>query len=249
MPAETEFADFASLFDALTNCRRCRDVAPSIASLSASEFKFHWQPYLRGKLPLRYVFLGWEPSWPPTWDKIDEGTFSKPLQFAIREFLLAGSPETGFLITNMAQCSMKTGVLCNETREVRFRTCSEFLKEQVRLASHTTNEISLISIGREPMHFLQTHSDLYKMIVGDHSLHRITHYSPRCNPHFHRFAKERSREFEEFMGRIRPKYEQFIQEGDFSDHWDWYTDNPANSRSEFQRLFKWQCEMRDIRLS
>src|SRR5258708_5724300 len=133
--------DFDTVFRGFADCRKCRDIVPEIAELPANEFQFHWKPYLRGSCPLRFVFLGWEPSL-----------------------------------------------------------------------------------------FLESHPETYGAIIGNRRIHRITHYSPRCNPHFHRFAKESNREFDRFSERFRPKYETFIKTGEFRGHWEWYNRSASNSK-------------------
>lgn len=128
--------DLEALFAGFADCRKCRAAIPEVAELPDSEFTFHWKPYLnKGNWPLPYVFLAWEPSWPVS-EPSDPvpGTFDPRLQFAIREFLMKEQPDAGFLITNMAQCSMRTGAKCDTSREGRFKACSQFLKQQLLLA-------------------------------------------------------------------------------------------------------------------
>jgi hypothetical protein len=233
-------------------CTKCRDLIPEIGSLPGNEFNFHWKPYLRGVPPLRIVFLGWEPA-SPSWSgprgAVEEGSFSEPLLFAIREFLLFEEPKAGFLIANMAQCSMKTVELCRKTRGARYEACSEFLKELVLLARGEAREIAIVSIGQEPKFFLDNHPDVLKPILGNFSIHSITHYS-KGNPHFNSFAKDRSHEFDAFSESILPRYEEFIRLEEFQDYWQKeYSPHPARSTQDLKRIFKWKYEMAGIRLS
>jgi len=237
---------FDELFAAFAECTKCREYIPEIGLMPENGFRFHWKPYLRGEPPLRFVFLGWEPSWPTTWESIEEGNFSTPLQFAIREFLFANQPQTGFMITNVAQCSMKTGDLCNKTREARFRTCGEFLRSEVQLASSGTRKMQIVAIGLQPVYFLKSHPELLGTIVENPSVHRITHYSPRCTPHFRRFANDSHEEFAVFTEMMRPKYEAFIQSKEFQEHGPWYFQNTENAKRDLERLFKWKHEMAAI---
>jgi hypothetical protein len=238
--------DFDAFCTSLASCRKCRDLIPTIGDLPENEFKFHWRPYLRGLPPLRFLFLGWEPSWPKSWQDVEEGIFSEPLQFAIREFLLPKKPEAGFMITNMAQCSMKTGDLCNKTRTDRFTACSEFLKEQILWARGGSSELNIVAIGWKPIHFLKSHPDVLWTSREDCRVHRISHYSPQCNPYFHRFARERSHDFDAFSGTIRSRYEAFIQSKEFHKYGLWYREHPALSKSDLERLFMWKSEMMNI---
>ncbi|HET7107092.1 MAG TPA: hypothetical protein VFI38_09795 [Candidatus Acidoferrum sp.] len=190
--------------------------------------------------------MGWEPSLYDQWEKVDEGTFSEPLQFAIREFLIAGRRSAGFLITNMAQCSMRTGSVCDATRESRFHACSEFLKQQFLLARADTDGMCVVSIGQAPKYFIESRPALYAPLVGNRTIYRITHYSPQCTPHFRSFAAKNSLEFDVFTGQFRPKYEHFIQNSEYRNHWEWYIKNPENARKDLERIFKWRSEMQDF---
>ena len=249
------FDGFGDLFGALRSCKMCRDEILAIRELPESSFKFHWNPYLRPKSyqkeppPLGYIFLGWEPAWPSPsdlWDEVGEGSFNTPLQFAIRQFLIAEQPETGFLITNMAQCSIRTGPICDSTRDGRFKTCNHFLKQQFLLAGAGANDACLVSLGWKPKRFLESHTDLYGAAIGgQRTIHHITHYSRQCNQNFHKFAEDKRQEFETFKHEFRSSYEQFIQNGEFSSDWKRYSQTPTNSDRDLERLFKWQYEMRE----
>jgi len=243
---ESTLDQFKTLFARFEHCQKCQQTIPEIASLTDQEFKFQWLPCLRGPLPLRYVFLGWEPSFYERWEEVDEGTFSEPLQFAIREFLLEGKQDAGFLITNMAQCSMRTGSICNATREARFQACSEFLKQQLLLAGADKGGVCIVSIGQHPKEFIERHPALYASFVSNSTIHRISHYSQAGYPHFYSFARNNSREFEAFADEFRPKYEHFIQNGEYRNHWQWYAKSPDNARGDLERIFKWRSEMRDF---
>ncbi len=245
---------FESLFTSFGKCTKCRQMIPEIGNLNEDQFKFHWRPYLRGMPPLHFVFLGWEPSW-PTWqvNSEAEGGFNEPLQFAIRKFLASNVSEVRFLITNMAQCSMKTGELCSSTREARFSACSDFLKKAVQLAVDETRRepTRIVAIGWQPLLFLKNHPRLLQDILHGDKLHRITHYSPRCNPHFHRFATERNYEFHAFSEAMRSEYENFIkygESGEFANYWEHYA-KPGQSERDLQRIFKWKYEFEDFRFA
>ncbi len=104
--------DFEVFCASLAKCRKCRDLIPEIGDLPENEFKFHWRPYLRGLPPLRFLFLGWEPSWPKSWHEVEEGIFSEPLQFAIRDFK-AVSTNPVWPITAHGPCNMLHGLFAS----------------------------------------------------------------------------------------------------------------------------------------
>jgi hypothetical protein len=241
--------DFETLCASLSNCRKCRESVPEIGSLGESDFVFQWNPYFRGVPPLNFVFLGWEPCWPKSTGEVGEGTFNEPLLFAIREFLLSGQPEGGFMITNMAQCSMKTGSICAQTRDARFTSCNDFLKKLILLARGGATEIPVVSIGHAPQDFLNRRPDLLGAILTNQNVQRITHYGRRCNPIFRKFANDKKEEFDSFTENIRPRYEAFIHLEELHKYGQQYDEQPGQYKSDFERLFKWKYEMEGIRPS
>jgi len=231
-----------SIQDQFPSCRNCQKTIAEIAKLPDSEFKFHWNPYLKkGNLPLPYVFLGMEPSWPdkvPT--KPEVGTFNTPLQFAIREFLLKDEPEAGFLITNMAQCSMRVAE-AYRNRPQRYEACSEFLTQQLQWAKADKDKTCLISIGRPPKDFLDARRDLHELIFGRCKIHYLMHYSGRNRHLFGEFAAANSGAFAAFKCDLRPKYERFLEtDSEFHDQ------QCENTEENWQRLFKWKHQMQEI---
>jgi hypothetical protein len=191
--------------------------------------------------------LGWEPSWPRSSGEVREGSFNAPLLFAIREFLLSGQPDAGFMITNMAQCSMKANNICAQTRNARFTSCSDFLKELVLLARGEATDIVVVSIGHAPKDFLNRCPDVMGAIATNHSVHRISHYSWRCDRVFRKFANDKTREFDSFSNNIRPKYEAFIHSEELHEYGQQYDEQPEKFKSDFERLFQWKYEMGIIR--
>jgi hypothetical protein len=241
--------EFEQLVEEFSKCAVHRETISEIGALPEQDFKFHWKPYVRGKPSFGHVFLIWEPpsaEQSGAYDSPAEGIVNVPLQFFIREFLIARVEHAGFLITNMAKCSMKTGSLCDHTRDDRFTACFRYLEREVHAATAQNKEIVIVSVGQEPKRFLDNNPVLGAHILGQNPVRLMTHYSSRCNSHFHRFADERSQEFGEFTRKFRSGYEEFIHNGDkgnFSCHWNWYSDKLSHRIGDLERLFKWKVEI------
>jgi hypothetical protein len=239
-----DIREFDDIYADLDKCIACREKIPAVAALPKEDFKFHWRPYLRGPYPLGWVLLTWEP---PSAEGsgaasyTQEGLVNVPLQFFIRTFLIPDST-SGFLITNMAKCSMKTGNICDETRNERFHICSSYLRREISIAKRNNTNLSIVSVGKKPEEFLNCNLDLRDEIVGNAPFYQIMHYSPQCNRYFHTFATGHAEQFESFCNTFRSRYEQFIQNGDngtFRCHWAAYGQSPTG---DMERLFKGNSE-------
>lgn len=214
---------------------------PEIRNLGEQDFKFYWKPYLRGSPPFHFVFLAFEPPLPDSKnnDSPLEGIFSEPLQFVIRELLVSLGVKSGFLITNMAKCSLTVNDLCEKTRTARFDACFGFLQREVKLASKGV-KTHLVSIGQKPKHYLD------RRLTSEQQIHSITHYSKRNEWRFTKFAQDRQQEFNDFQSRIRPRYEGFLQR-DLPGHLPWYEGgNGKNREKDLRRLFRWDAELEAI---
>ena len=232
--------DLGRIFSDITKCHLCRERISEIDALGEIDFIFHWLPYWRGNAPLRYVLLGWEPpsfKYHRLWagETYEEGNFSFPLQFFIGEYLTAGDAEVGVLITNMAQCSMETGSLCNRTRESRFTTCYQHLERMILEATRGDARWSAISIGQAPIRFLERHQQLREKVFGDRVIFQLTHYSPRCNRYFRKFALDHKVDFDKFSSDVSTRYEKFLGGRNSSS-------SETTRQSEVERIFKWRYE-------
>jgi hypothetical protein len=175
------------------------------------------------------------------------GAVDVPLQFFIRSFLFKPSQQPSFLVTNMAKCSIATK-LAHPTQTKRWKACFQFLTREFAAARAQGAEPIVISVGLAPKRFLEKNPDLLQALSLKAGIHRITHYSPRNNARFSRFAAERKMQFDAFVERMRAPYETFIKSGDngkFSSHWTEYERRPE---SDFQRLFKWKRELQESEL-
>lgn len=99
-----------------------------------------------------------------------------------------------------------------------------------------------MSIGGAPKWFVERNRALYEPAIGTRKIHRITHYSPRCNGYFRKFETQNAREFEAFDSRVRSSYKEFIREHD-----EFGADPFKISKGDLERIFRWQREMESIR--
>jgi hypothetical protein len=239
-------AEFESLCREVDLCRECRK-DPGIHALEPAKFMFHWKPYWLGEPPFSRVLLAWEPGFAavvPEETYPVQGGFNEPLQYAVRKFLLNHTSNKGFLITNMAKCTIRTGPLCNSTREFRFRSCKGFLDKELSLAADSASRF--VSIGRAPISYMEAHSALYGEILK--RIHKITHYGARRFGHFRQYAKARPSEFAEFRGSIEPDYVSFFRHRhQTNEEFGWYYDHlQKNLEGDIEMLFLWHREMLQI---
>ena len=226
----------------ISNCTLCHG-HPIIAPLvQQGLFAYHWEPYWQSYGGLEYVFLGWEPSTRyvvEPWQPRTVGTFNASLNFAIQEYL-----SNSYLITNMAKCTMRTGQVCDDTREFRFKNCAPFLTRELSLVNAPAHRPKVVSIGRSsgrsPQWFIHHHPEIYANVFDGATIHCITHYSPQNEPRLRRFAAQDRAGYEQFQNSIREKYADWLKK---SEHWG--NDNPCEG--EFFRMFKWRAEMEAIR--
>lgn len=138
-------------------------------------FQFDWWPYLGvDGQRIRYLFVAMEPSCaegaPPS---PYPGLFNRPLLFAIEKYLCNEKEQDGYLITNLAKCSIP--VRCAKTTEKRYELCAPWLKEELK-AIDAEGVRFFFSIGKKP---LERARDLLRRHLQNSELqvHYLMHYS------------------------------------------------------------------------
>jgi len=231
-------------------CTRCQEhqeiQRQSREESTIKKFMLHWLPYRRGGPPFAFVLLGMEPSFSGVREGVEyprEGGFHGGLRFAISKYLLQDPQRESFLITNMGKCTI-AGNLCRQTRCFRWKKCGPFLEREVRLAEPSLGSTVFIGIGRDPIRFIRGHHSLYGGFFQGRPIYYLTHYSPRNQWIFQRFARENVHGFQEFSAQTSTEFGQFLTEESADEDLESFQSNPERDLS---RLFKWSHEMSEIR--
>lgn len=230
---------YDALYRQVANCDHCCEDAKIRELHSKGEFKYRWEPWRVGAPPYKLILIAMEPNsgYEPNESYPQPGAFNEPLRFAVNCFLLPARQCEGYLITNLAKCSMPVHE-ARQTESYRYETCAPFLRSEIEYARPDS---WLISIGKTPKDFVDAHRNLYGL--DDRRIHCIRHYGFMNTNRFLKYAEAKSAEYEAFGKEHGPQYEAFLRGEGREDQARNFISNPDYDLS---RIFKYSHQMTEI---